>query len=130
MDLRIAIAAAAATALCLSGCAREAPIQAKQDSGPVKVKTVAVAARQLQREVESVGTLFPYEEVSISSEIEGRVVEVTADLGDRVTQNQVLVRVSDEEQKYIVAQNEAQLRQSLDRLGLKNEKDRVRDIKE
>ena len=57
-------------------------------------------------------------------------MEVNADLGDRITPNQVLVRVSDEEQKYVVAQNEAQLRQSLERLGLKSEKDRVKDIKE
>jgi RND family efflux transporter MFP subunit len=41
----------------------------------------------------------------------------------------VLVRVSDEEQRYLLAQNEAQLRQSLERLGLKDEKDRVADIK-
>jgi RND family efflux transporter MFP subunit len=128
MDPRIAILVAAM--LALPACNRQGPVQARQESGPVKVKVAPVAVRQLQREVESVGTLFPYEEVTISSEIEGPVVEVTADLGDRVTHNQVLVRVSDEEQKYIVAQNEAQLRQSLERLGLKSEKDRVKDIKE
>jgi RND family efflux transporter MFP subunit len=96
----------------------------------VTVNVAPVLAREVKREVESVGSLFPYEEVIISSEIEGRVEEVTADLGDRVIANQVLVRVSDEEQGYIVRQNEAQLRQSLERLGLKNEKDRVRDITE
>ena len=80
--------------------------------------------------MESVGSLFPYEEVIISSEIEGPVEEVKADLGDRVTPSQVLVRISDEEQRYLLAQNEAQLRQALERLGLKNEKDRVKDIKE
>jgi RND family efflux transporter MFP subunit len=113
-----------------AGCSRQAPTQAKQETGPVKVRVAPVSVRQIQRQVESVGTLFPYEEVIISSEIEGPVHEVNADLGDRVTQNQVLVRVSDEEQKYIVAQNEAQLRQSLERLGLKNEKDKVKDVKE
>ena len=55
---------------------------------------------------------------------------VNADLGDRVANGQVLVRVSDEEQRYLLAQNEAQLRQALERLGLKNEQDRVRDLKE
>ena len=120
----------AACALALTGCNRQGPVQAKQDTGPIKVRIAQVVARDLQREVESVGSLFPFEEVTISSEIEGRVVEVTADLGDRVTANQMLVRVSDEEQKYVVAQNEAQLRQSLERLGLKSENDKVKDIKE
>ena len=114
----------------LAGCNRQPPVQAKQDSGPIKVRSARVLTRDLQREVESVGTLYPYEEVIISSEIEGPVQEVNADLGDRVKSNQVLVRISEEEQRYILAQNEAQLRQALERLGLKNENDRVKDIKE
>lgn len=82
------------------------------------------------RTVESVGTLFPFEEAIISSEVDGPVVEVKADLGDSVAKGSVLVRISDEEQRYLVAQQEAQLRQSLERLGLKEEKDRVKDIRE
>jgi RND family efflux transporter MFP subunit len=58
------------------------------------------------------------------------VEEVTADLGDRVEQNKVLVKVSPEEQKYLLEQTEAQLRQALERLGLKGENERVKDIKE
>src|SRR4026207_2500975 len=119
-----------AFALCwLAGCTREPAVEAKQDSGPVAIKTTGVTVKELRRDVESVGTLFPYEEVTISSEIDGRVVEVGADLGDSVKKGQALVRVSDEEQRYLLAQNEAQLRQSLERLGLKDEKDRVADIK-
>lgn len=130
MRLRILFLLSCAAAVPFwAGCNRQAPVQASKETGPIKVKIAPVVTRQLQREIESVGTLFPYEEVIISSEIEGRVVEVTADLGDRVAANQVLVRVSDEEQKYIVAQNEAQLRQSLERLGLKSETDKVADIK-
>lgn len=128
MDLaRLGIAAL--LMLGLLGCNRQAPVQAKQDPGPIPVRATTVAAKQLQRDVESVGTLFPYEEVTISSEIDGRVIEVGADLGDSVTKDQVLVRVSDEEQRYLLAQQEAQLRQSLERLGLKTEKDRITDIK-
>ncbi len=116
--------------LFATGCNREQTAVAKQDTGPIKVRTARVTVRQLQRLVESVGTLFPYEEVTISSEIDGPVVGVMADLGDRVSEGQVLVRVSDEEQRYLLAQNEAQLRQSLERLGLRNEQERVKDIKD
>jgi RND family efflux transporter MFP subunit len=113
----------------LAGCNREPPVQAKQDSGPIALRAATVTVKKLQRDVEAVGTLFPFEEVTVSSEIDGRVIEVGADLGDGVQKDQPLVRVSDEEQRYLVAQNEAQLHQSLERLGLKNEKDKVTDIK-
>ena len=121
-----------AAVLCcfLAGCNRQPPVQAKQDSGPVKIKAAAVSAREMRRDVESVGSLFPYEEVIISSEIEGPVQAVNADLGDQVSPGQVLVQISDEEQKYLLQQNEAQLRQALERLGLKNENDRVKDIRD
>ena len=124
----VALVCAALGLLTITACNKQPAVQAKQQSGPVKVKTTPVTIRQVQREVESVGTLFPFEEVIISSEIDGRVVEVSADLGDRVTEGQVLVRVSEEEQKYLLAENEAQLRQSMERLGLRNEKDRIKDI--
>ena len=41
-----------------------------------------------------------------------------------------MVHISDEEQRYILAQNEAQLRSSLERLGLSKEGDRVKDVKQ
>lgn len=124
------LAALALLTIAASACKRQQQVEAKKDTGPLAVRAQKVVVRQLQRDVESVGTLFPFEEVTISSEIEGRVIEVGADLGDKVDQNHVLVRVSDEEQRYLLQQNEAQLRQSLERLGLRNEKDRVKDIKE
>jgi HlyD family secretion protein len=120
----------AALVVCLAGCSRQHAVQARQSGAPIQVHTARVVVKQLQRDVESVGSLFPFEEVIISSEIDGRVEEVAADLGDEVSPGQVLVRVSDEEQRYLLAQNEAQLRQSLERLGLKNENDKVKDIRE
>jgi RND family efflux transporter MFP subunit len=116
--------------LIVSGCQKQAPVKAKQESGPIAVRVAAVSSRQIQRVVDSVGTLFPYDEVVVSAEIEGKVTKVNFDLGDKVRQGDVLVNVSDEEQRYILLQNEAQLRQSLERLGLKDETERVKDIDE
>ena len=96
----------------------------------MKVNVVAVSTRTVQRVVESVGTLFPFDETIISAEIEGRVDEVKVDLGDQITKGQVLVHISDEEQRYLLAQNEAQFRMSMERLGLKNEKDRIKDVRD
>jgi RND family efflux transporter MFP subunit len=117
-------------ALLFTGCGQKPPVQAKEDTGPIAVRVAPVKVRDVRRIIESVGTLFPFDEAIISAEIEGRVERVGADLGDHVSEGQVLVNISDEEQRYLLAQNEAQLRQSLERLGLKNDKDRVNDIRE
>lgn len=124
--------AVSALALCLlaTACKKEAPVKAKQDSGPVMVRAATAKGKQIQRVVESVGTFFPYEEAIISAEVDGKVDEVKIDLGDMVAPGQVLAHIADEEQRYLLAQQEAQLRQSLERLGLKDEKDRVADVKE
>ena len=116
--------------LVLIACNRQPATSARQDTGPVAVRVAPVTVRQMQRVVESVGTLFPYDEAIISAEVEGRAEEVLVDLGDRVTLGQPMVRIADEEQRYLLAQNEAQLRQSLQRLGLKSDKERVKDIRD
>ena len=121
-------------ALCLSvlgGCNRQPAVQAKQqETGPIAIKVASVVARDIQRVVEAVGTFFPYDESVISAEVDGRIDDVRVDLGDRVDAGQVLVHISDEEQRYLVAQNEAQLRQAMERLGLKNEHERIQDVRE
>lgn len=113
-----------------SSCTKQPPVQAKQDAGPIDIKAAPVTSRNIRRIVQSVGTLFPFDESVISAEIEGRVAEVNADLGDRVEKGQVLVRISDEEQKYLLAQNEAALRMAMERVGLRNENERVKDIRD
>lgn len=114
----------------LSSCSREQPIQAKQEPAAIPVRVAKVTTQRLQRVVESVGTLYPYDETIISAEIEGRVKAVKVDLGDPVVTGQVLVEISEEEQKYLVAQTEAQLRAILERLGLQNENERLSDVRQ
>ncbi len=125
-----ALLAAFLVLLTAPGCNRRPADQAKRDSGPVPVRVAPVVTRQIQRVVEAVGTLYPYDEVIVSAEVDGRVEEVRFDLGDPVKEGDVLARISEEEQRYLVAQTEAQLRQALERLGLKSEEERVRDIRE
>jgi len=111
-------------------CQRNTRSAAKKEGGPVTVRVARVAQRTILRAIETVGTLYPYDEAIISAEIDGPLVEVNADLGDFVKEGQVLARISDEEQRYLVAQQEAQLRQSLERLGLKSENDRLKNIED
>lgn len=124
-------ALAAITALLLfTACGRKEVAAAKKDSGPVTVRVGSVSSRTITRTVESVGTLFPFDEAIISAEIDGKIESVNADLGDLVPQGFVLAKINDEEQRYLVAQQEAQLRQSLERLGLRDENDKVKDVRE
>jgi RND family efflux transporter MFP subunit len=118
----------AAAFLLLAGCGKEAPVQAKRQVGPVAVRVAPVSVHQVQRVVEAVGTLYPYDEVIISAQVDGPITQVDVDLGDSVKEGQVIARIDSEEQNYLLAQNEAQLRQALETLGLKNEEDRVKDI--
>lgn len=116
-------------AALLAGCQKEAaPVKAKQEGGAVTVKAGRAQARDIQRIVESIGTLYPYEEAVISAEVEGKAQEVKFDLGDVVEQGAILVRINDEEARLQLAEGEAQLRQSLEKLGLANEGDTVKDI--
>ncbi len=111
-------------------CAKKEEHVVKKDADVVAVDVATVTAHDTARVVEAVGTLFPFDETLISAEIDGRVDEVKADLGDSVKLGDVLVHISDEEQRYLVAQNEAQLRQSMERLGLKTENEKLKDIKD
>lgn len=116
--------------IALAGCARQEAAVARKEPGPIGVRVAKVSGRTITRAVESVGTLFPYDEAIISAEIDGKIESVHADLGDLVAQGQVLARINDEEQRYLLQQQEAQLRQSLERLGLKDENDRVKDVRD
>ena len=84
---------------------------------PVKARVVTVVSRQIQRAVESVGSLFPFEEVTVGSEVEGRVDEVFVDGGDRVAKGRPLVKIVPEELSLTIEQEQAALRQIEARLA-------------
>jgi multidrug efflux pump subunit AcrA (membrane-fusion protein) len=67
--------------------------------------------------VDVVGTLAAVDEVTISSEADGRVREVLADLGDGVKAGQVLIRLDNEKQQYTYEQQQAALARALAQYG-------------
>lgn len=119
-------------AVCIAltvGCSHP-PAAAPKPAGVVTVRTANVSLRSISRAVESVGTLYPFDETVVSAELDGKLDRVSVDLGDRVTAGQELAHIADEEQRYLLQQSEAQVRQAVERLGLKNESERLRDVKE
>jgi RND family efflux transporter MFP subunit len=114
--------------LGLSGCtAGDAPGKAAdgrtRSSKEIQVTPISVQIKQFRRDVEAVGSLFPEEEVTVSSEVDGRVDQVFVDVGDRVEAGQPLVGVSTVELKLALDQQRALFRQARTRLGLPEDSD-------
>jgi RND family efflux transporter MFP subunit len=82
------------------------------------VTIATVESREVRRMVEAVGSLFAYDEVTISPEVDGRAEKVLADIGDHVTKGQVLVQILPLEYELAVAQQQALLDQARAKLGL------------
>ncbi len=106
----------------LSGCERNGSA-AKAQKGepkeaPLPVTVTPVRAQKVQRTVEFVGTLHANEEVTVSSEVDGRIASIATDLGDRVHQADVLARIQDTEFRLAAEQTEGSLNETLARLGL------------
>jgi len=80
--------------------------------------------------VDAVGSLFAYDEVTVSSEAEGRVEDVMVDVGDHVDKGQTLARVSPVELQLTVDQQQAALRQARARLGLTETDADLKDVRQ
>ena len=89
--MRRASPAALLALAVLAACGRGA--SATHGPKPVKARVLTVEHKEVRRDVLSVGSLFPYEEVAVSSEVEGKVERVLVDVGDRVGKGQGLVKV-------------------------------------
>src|SRR5881397_1436728 len=105
-------------------------VEASANGRPLSVQVAKVELRQVRRTVESVGSLFPYEEVTVSSEVEGKVEEVVADVGDRVNQGQPLVKILPTELKLGLDQQRAAFEQARARLGLADGEEDLKDVKD
>ena len=95
----------------------------------IAARVVKVEQRKIRRNVESVGSLYAYEEVAVSSEVEGRVDQVMVDVGDRVTAGQPIVKVLPTELQLTLEQQRASLRQARARLGLPEDGDDLKDVR-
>ena len=84
----------------------------------VKARVLTLERKQVRRDVESVGSLFAYDEVTVSSEVEGRVESVLADVGDRIVLGQPLVKVLPIELELGLEQQRGAYAQTRARLGL------------
>jgi multidrug efflux pump subunit AcrA (membrane-fusion protein) len=90
----------------------------KREQLPKVVKTEAVRQDSVRRSVEVVGTLAAEAEVTVSSQVEGVVDRVLADLGDRVRAGQTLVELDREKLQYSLDEQKATHSRALTRYGV------------
>jgi len=110
-------AATACAGLAVTACSKADTAQAHGRDAAKPVKVEAVRQETLHRTVEVVGTLAAVDEATISSEAEGRVSHLYADLGDRVKAGQVLVALDREKLQYNYDQQKAALERALAQFG-------------
>ena len=108
--------------IALYGCDRRTSA-AKPEKGqgidpPIPVTVTPVRTQKVQRTVEVVGTLYANEEVTVASQVEGRIASTSVDMGDRVREGQVLASIQDTEFRFAVGQAESSLKETLAKLGL------------
>jgi membrane fusion protein (multidrug efflux system) len=105
-------AAAAALVLLAAACSHDAtnaeatPHTAAE---PVAVTVVAATVAQVERAVSLVGAFYANEEVAIAAQVETRVAAFGPDMGDRVNEGDVLVRLDDADLQAAKREIEARL---------------------
>jgi HlyD family secretion protein len=67
----------------------------QQGKGPASVDVQVARSAPGQSNLEYVGTTQPYRQVSLRTQVEGQLLSLRADVGDAVTQGQVLAQVDD-----------------------------------
>lgn len=102
----------------IAGCMKADSAQAGGADRKAKQVTVVPVKRDaVRRSVDVVGTLTAVDQVTVSSEADGTVRAIVADLGDRVKAGQVLVRLDNERQQYASQQQQAALARTLAQYG-------------
>ena len=72
------------------GDARTESANFQQSAKPVAVDVAVARLGSLKTDIEYIGTTFPLREVALRSRIEGQILNVMVDMGDRVEQGEVV----------------------------------------
>jgi membrane fusion protein, multidrug efflux system len=116
---RLVVGLAALAGVFAAGCARSASNSVLGDAGhPTPVHVFTVAEETAQRRIQAVGSLFALEESTLSAQVEGRVAEVLADVGDSVKEGQALIQLDTRELQFALDSARGQEGQVRAQLGI------------
>src|SRR5215510_14022787 len=111
---RLWIGPLVAVCVALSACANPSDSQVMAGPTPaadggLQITVAAVTSRPTQRLLKFVGTLFGNEEVTLSSQVDGQVTALHADLGDAVSADEVVLDIDDNSLRAQLREIEARL---------------------
>ena len=105
--------------LLAAGCSKNQTASVLGDAAhPTPVHSYTVAAETARRRIQAVGSLYAFEESILSSEVEGRVAEVLADVGDTVREGQPLITLDPKELQFEVDRQRGLVTQVRAQLGI------------
>lgn len=106
-------------AILSGGCSKSQTNSVLGDAThPTPVHSYTVAEETARRRIQAVGSLFALEESTLSSEVDGRVAEVLADVGDTVKEGQALIRLDPQELQFEVDRQRGLVTQVRAQLGI------------
>ncbi len=107
-----------AVLIVLTGCsgapkggadAQSDPAGAGGDQGPTAVDVAIARTGSLRQELEYTATTEPVQEVSLRSQVQGQLLSLNVDVGDAVSQGQILARLDDAQLVAAVKEAQAEL---------------------
>ena len=102
-----------------AGCSKSQSASVLGDAAhPTPVHFYTVAEETARRRIQAVGSLYAFEESTLSSQVEGRVAEVLADVGDNVKEGQALITVDPQELQFEVDRQRGLVTQVRAQLGV------------
>jgi RND family efflux transporter MFP subunit len=102
-----------------AGCSKTPSSSVLGDAAhPTPVRLYTVTEESTRRRIQAVGSLYAFEESTLSSQVDGRVAEVLADVGDNVKQGQVLITIDPQELQFEVERQHGLVTQVRAQLGI------------
>ena len=106
-------------AVLAGGCSKAHTASVLGDAAhPTPVHFYTVAEETARRRIQAVGSLYAFEESTLSSQVEGRVSEVLADVGDNVKAGQALIILDPQELQFEVDRQRGLVTQVRAQLGI------------
>src|SRR5262249_52878185 len=90
----------------------------KTETPAITVTVEPVATRTLKRTVTAVGTLNGFEETTLAPKVEGRILSIRTDIGDRVAPGTVLLELDPKDYDLAIGEATQALAAELAKLGL------------
>lgn len=92
-----------------SDAGAQQPRRGAPDEGPAAVDVAIARTQAVEKDHEYTGTTQPYRRVSLRSQVEGRILTLSVDVGDRVRTGQTVGRLDDQVLTAAVIQAEAEM---------------------